>query len=50
MKRISGRARALLPFVAILSLLFPLSVSAGDPGKGAQLYADHCVICHGERG
>lgn len=50
MKRKSGRTGALLPFVAIFFLSSSLPVWAGDPGKGAQLYSDHCVVCHGERG
>ena len=50
MKRKSWRAHALLPFVAIFSLSSSFQVWAGDPGKGAQVYTDHCVVCHGERG
>lgn len=31
--------------VATLALL-PAAASAGDRGRGEQLYAKHCVVCH----
>jgi len=33
-----------------LAILFSTNVLAGDPFLGAQVYNEHCVVCHGANG
>ncbi|GAB4474270.1 MAG: hypothetical protein Kow00124_14070 [Anaerolineae bacterium] len=49
------RTNLLLMIVLVLALLAALPASAqeddgGDAERGAELYAENCVACHGERG
>lgn len=38
-------------FASLLALpKFCVQAKAQDPAFGAQIYADHCVVCHGETG
>lgn len=51
-----GRWRARFPTLgmalgcASLWLALAAAAQAADPGRGGQIYASHCAVCHGERG
>lgn len=38
------------PTVTLLPPLNPIPNIAGDPNRGAKLYAENCEMCHGEKG
>ena len=36
--------------LAVATILFTSNVFAGDPFLGAEVYNEHCVVCHGANG
>ncbi len=41
---------ALIGFVASFGIFATASAQSGDPARGAQLFAQNCAVCHGDRG